>query len=144
MQIKENIKLRVTGLCEGNSPVTGEFPTQRASNAKMFPFDDVTLLFKRILKLFRCRDWNSPDECRQYHGCSCPGLCFTRSSEVGFQPSVLSQCPEMIHNVNLFSMFSQNDSVQEGLICCKSTLMVHILYLECVELLWHICNHIFF
>ena len=27
-------KLRVTGLCVGNSPVTGEFPAQRASNAK--------------------------------------------------------------------------------------------------------------
>ena len=26
--------LRVTGLCEGNSPVTGEFPTQRVSNAE--------------------------------------------------------------------------------------------------------------
>ena len=25
---------RVTGLCEGNSPVIGEFPAQRASNAK--------------------------------------------------------------------------------------------------------------
>ena len=27
-------KLRVTGLCEGNSPVTGEFPAQRSSNAE--------------------------------------------------------------------------------------------------------------
>ena len=27
-------KLRVTGLCDGNSSVTGEFPTQRASNAE--------------------------------------------------------------------------------------------------------------
>ena len=27
-------KLRVTGLCEGNSPVTGEFPEQRASNSE--------------------------------------------------------------------------------------------------------------
>ena len=36
-------KLRVTGLCEGNSPVTGEFPTQKASNAEMFPFDDVIM-----------------------------------------------------------------------------------------------------
>ena len=27
-------KFRVTGLCEGNSPVTGEFPAQRASNPK--------------------------------------------------------------------------------------------------------------
>ena len=26
-------KLRVAGLCEGNSPVTGEFPAQRARNA---------------------------------------------------------------------------------------------------------------
>ena len=30
---KKTSKLRVTGLCEGNSPVTREFPTQRASNA---------------------------------------------------------------------------------------------------------------
>ena len=27
-------KLRVTGLCEGNSPLTGEFPAQRASSAE--------------------------------------------------------------------------------------------------------------
>ena len=32
--MKEKSKLRVTGLCEGNSPVTDEFPTQRASNAE--------------------------------------------------------------------------------------------------------------
>ena len=31
---KETSKLRVTGLCEGNSPGTGEFPAQRASNAE--------------------------------------------------------------------------------------------------------------
>ena len=31
---KETSKLRVTGLCSGNSPVTGEFPAQRASNEK--------------------------------------------------------------------------------------------------------------
>ena len=40
---KNTSKLRVTGLCEGNSPVTGEFPAQRASNAEMFPFDDVIM-----------------------------------------------------------------------------------------------------
>ena len=28
------LKLRVSGLCEGNSPVTGEFPAQMASNAE--------------------------------------------------------------------------------------------------------------
>ena len=31
---KKTSKLCVTGLCEGNSPVTGEYPTQRASNAE--------------------------------------------------------------------------------------------------------------
>ena len=29
--------------CAGKSPVTGEFPTQTASNAEMFPFDDVIM-----------------------------------------------------------------------------------------------------
>ena len=39
---KKTSMLRVTGLCEGNSPVTGEFPAQvRTSNAEKFPFDDV-------------------------------------------------------------------------------------------------------
>ena len=31
---KKLSKLRVPGPCEGNSPVTGEFPAKRASNAK--------------------------------------------------------------------------------------------------------------
>ena len=31
---KDNIKARVTGLCAGNSPVTGEFPAQRDSSAE--------------------------------------------------------------------------------------------------------------
>ena len=38
---KKTSKLRVTGLCAENSPVTGEFPAQRAINAEMFPFHDV-------------------------------------------------------------------------------------------------------
>ena len=40
---KKTSKLRVTGLCVGNSPMTGEFPAQMASNAEMFPFDDVIM-----------------------------------------------------------------------------------------------------
>ena len=31
---KKTSKLRVTGLCAGNSPLTGEFPAQMASNAE--------------------------------------------------------------------------------------------------------------
>ena len=41
---KKTSKLRVTGLCVGNSPGTDEFPAQMASNAEMFPFDDVIML----------------------------------------------------------------------------------------------------
>ena len=41
---KKASKLRVTGHCAGNSPGTGEFPAQMASNAEMFPFDDVIML----------------------------------------------------------------------------------------------------
>ena len=37
-------KLRVTGLCGGNSPATGEFPAQRPVTRKMFQFDDVIMM----------------------------------------------------------------------------------------------------
>ena len=44
---KKTSKLRVTGLCEGNLPVTGEFPVftgefpaQKPVTRNMFPFDD--------------------------------------------------------------------------------------------------------
>ena len=40
---KKTSKLRVTGLCGRNSPLTGGFPAQRASNAEIFPFDDVIM-----------------------------------------------------------------------------------------------------
>ena len=35
-------KFRVTGLCEGDSPVTGEFSAQRASKADFFPIKVMT------------------------------------------------------------------------------------------------------
>ena len=47
-QIKENIKLRVTGLCVGDSPGIGEFATQMAINAEKIPFDDVIMGDQRI------------------------------------------------------------------------------------------------
>ena len=54
-------KLCVTSLCEGNSPVADEFPTQRASNAEMLPFDDVTM------------DGN-------FNGNTCRGECYKEST----------------------------------------------------------------
>ena len=38
---KKASKLRVTGFCAGNSPVTGEFPHKAPVARKIFPFDDV-------------------------------------------------------------------------------------------------------
>ena len=49
---KKTSKLRVTGLCEGESPTTGEFLAQRASNEEMFPFDDVIMTTN-------CRSWST-------------------------------------------------------------------------------------
>ena len=42
---KKSSKLHVTGFCEGNSPVTGEFPAQRLVTWKMFPFEDVIMCY---------------------------------------------------------------------------------------------------
>ena len=41
-------QLCVTGLCEWNSPVTGEFPAQRASNAEIFPLNDVIMAMAEL------------------------------------------------------------------------------------------------
>ena len=53
-------KLRVTGLCEGNSLVTGEFPAQKASDTENISIGDVIMnvshlglvIPRRILKKY--------------------------------------------------------------------------------------------
>ena len=45
---KKTSKLRVTGLCQENSPETGEFPAQWPVTRKMFPFDDVIMLYQSL------------------------------------------------------------------------------------------------
>ena len=47
LRSKKTSELRVTGLCEGNSPGTGDFPAEMASNAEMFPFDDVIMVERK-------------------------------------------------------------------------------------------------
>ena len=46
---KKTSKQHVTGLCEGNSPVAGEFPAQRASNAENVSFDDVIMEQHKVM-----------------------------------------------------------------------------------------------
>ena len=51
---KKTSKLRVTGLCVGNSPGTGEFPAQMASNA-----ENVSIWWRHhAMSQFQC--WFSP------------------------------------------------------------------------------------
>ena len=53
---KKTSKLRVTGLCEGNSSVTGEFPAQRASNA-----ENISIWWRHhdtMLRTAVCIKWN--------------------------------------------------------------------------------------
>ena len=45
---KKTSRFRVTGLCEWNSPVTGEFPAQMASNAEILSFDDIIMIQRAI------------------------------------------------------------------------------------------------
>ena len=42
---KKTSKLRVTGLCAGNSPATAEFPTQMTSNAENVRFESLQLIW---------------------------------------------------------------------------------------------------
>ena len=46
---KKTQKLRVTGLCEGNPPVTGGFPHKGQVKWKMFPFDDVIMKMDQVM-----------------------------------------------------------------------------------------------
>ena len=53
-QIKENIKAP-NHWPFWNSPMTGEYPAQMASNAEMFPFDDVIMIEICLLQDFPVR-----------------------------------------------------------------------------------------
>ena len=63
-QIKENIKApRHWPLC-GEFTGTGEFPAQRASNAKMFPFDNVIMDPSDIGKIDQCQSITTRNKTR--------------------------------------------------------------------------------
>ena len=52
-------KLRVTGHCARNSPVTGEFTAQMLITRKMFPFNDVSMECQDCLLHGTCRWFNA-------------------------------------------------------------------------------------
>ena len=64
---KKTSKLRVTGLCAGNSPGTGEFPAQMASYA-----ENVSIWWRHHVKSMReHRAWPLYTEIRKFPFCSC-------------------------------------------------------------------------
>ena len=78
---KKTSKLRVTGLCAGTSPGTGEFPAQMASNA-----ENVSIWWRNHDEIQNMsQHWDDTDifflvENKEpfilhnhYHGCWCPG-----------------------------------------------------------------------
>ena len=66
---KKATKLRVTGLCAGNSPVTGEFPAQKASNT-----ENVSIWWRhhvipecKLKNCVRCQPDGRCKQCKEGH-----------------------------------------------------------------------------
>ena len=57
---KKTSKLRVTGLCAGNSPVTGEIPRKGPVTRKMFPFDGAIMSHIKYASTQRPETNNAP------------------------------------------------------------------------------------
>ena len=94
---KKTSKFRVTGLCVGNSPVTGEFPAQNASNAEIFlhlmtsSYVTTGLFYKQIIAkpASGLRHWLYP---LQIMGCNLvigPWEIWTRFKKIHFQSCLL-------------------------------------------------------
>ena len=73
---KKTSKLRVTGLSEGNSPVTDEFPAQRVSNA-----ENVSIWWRHHIR--SVMQWTSEQKrIVLLENAALPGIYFTNSSFV--------------------------------------------------------------
>ena len=59
---KKTSKLRIAGLCEGNSSVTGEYPAQRASKV-----ENVSIWWRHHVKQYSLEILHYWKECRELH-----------------------------------------------------------------------------
>ena len=96
---KKTSKLRVTGLCERNSPVTSEFPTQRASNGEMFPFDDVIVLLIIYRKSWHFQQFDLLSKCQHISPSTATSSDYN-SNQVHPDTQMRSGCVEMIYPGN--------------------------------------------
>ena len=71
---KKTSMLRVTGLCEGNSPMTDECPAQRASNTEnvsiWWRYHDICVAQHQIENMTNVIRWLSADRHSVHHGIS--------------------------------------------------------------------------
>ena len=77
---RKTSKLRVTGLCAGNSPVTGEFPAQRASNA-----DNVSIWWRHHVSDKSYVNYFIPHATNANFLSSCCGVRISINSTVSFK-----------------------------------------------------------
>ena len=65
---KKTSKLRVTGLCVGNSPGPVNSPHKGPVTRKMFPFDDVIMFQTRFMHFMKSPryTWNQRQNCRHF------------------------------------------------------------------------------
>ena len=98
---KKTSKLRVTGFCVGNSPVTGEFPAQMASNAENVSIRDV-IMISRCFNDYGKNYAHCPTECvKNCHSLAityCRG--FGKASEKPLGQGVTGQSITMITSSN--------------------------------------------
>ena len=91
-QIKENIKAPRHWLCEENLPVTSGVPSQRASNRKMFPHDDIIMINLCSFICNRSLKWSCICPCGRLQMFWRLGICM--ASAHAWHASVTPACDE--------------------------------------------------
>ena len=100
---KKTSKLRVTGLCEGNSPVFGEFLAQRASNAA-----NVSIWWRHHGIIWRCF---SQDKYLHYTPCEYVDI----AKIIGSRNSVGDACDERGKRQHIQDAMTQLDARMRSL-----------------------------
>ena len=120
-QRKQTLKLRVTGLCEGNSPVTGEFPAQMASNVENVSIwwrhhGDVTVVYTVYLQVSTHLTWSADTTyslAKPRRPCSCyltmPRQNHTRSIFDERESAHISDTDSKVHGANMGSTWGRKE-----------------------------------
>ena len=114
---KKTSKLCVTGLCVGNSPVTGEFPAQRASNA-----ENVSIWWRHHCYVLGHLDL--PDLCLEWSTSK------GQSRRLGHLQTQWWPIRVRIYMEPVFEGLKPISTIKGGKIVLKTTLLSNILWSE--------------